>query len=1511
MASIKFDITGNANGFVNATRQAEAASGAMTRNIEREGNSLDSMFKTLAGSAAAFFSISQANALVNKIRDVRSEFQQLEIAFGTMLQSEEKGSALIMQLTDTAARTPFDLLGIANSAKQLLAYGVAADEVNDTIVRLGNVAAGLSIPLNDLAYLYGTTMTQGRLFTQDLRQFQGRGIPIADELAKQFGVAKEAVGQLVTEGRVGFPEVKKAIEAMTNEGGKFFQLMEKQSASLGGMKSNLEDQFDMMFNEIGQKMQGTIASGIQFSSTLIEHYEEIGKALAHIVAGYGLYKAAVVAISAVSKAQYAAEMSQLSSLLPVKQASLNADIESAVAAGHITKEKAAEIVAIRAEAAAHVQNLKAIAEEAGAKAVAALTAKSANAEEIAALQIKAIALRESGKSRQADALQMQIQSLQIKQKTLSEAAETAVTEANTARQRANTAATELDTISTKKNTLATNLLTAAKAKLAAVSTALKAALTNPYVLAGAAVVGLVAAVWSLNKALDYEEQAHKNVAKALEEQNTRLEEQKAKAEELMHTISDEASTEMQRVQALEELRKLYPNLFKDMSDQEIKTLSQVEATKKLAEETERLREEELKRMIQQKKESLTETKAVDVYGMYGIKTGTMEVGPTKQYIETTKNEIKELEGELAELRRLREQAEFNAKPKQLQIVSLQEQIDKLKAENAELDAQIASAVAKKWTINELGNLDYDWGAGNSADALIAQREANKASLAQFQEKLENIKKATTVKPTEDPSKNKEHKAITLIKQQEADLKAQRKLSDLQHQARMAQIKTEKDDRERERLMREEENERELEDIKRQKEDYINALVRAQVEALVAKKTKNINVAAIRKEIESGADIKLFDDIYNDTVTTQTNDSEKNKKDKENSDRREYLREYGTFEEKKLAITEEYAEKINKAENDWEKKRLERERDKALSDIENSYNVAYQNIFKDPQKMTDAAIGDAILLARSKIAEINKKASLSNEDMSNIKELQEAIDKLEGARESKPFSNLGSGLEGVIDKLREINSLQKKIDNAKERGDNRAIEEYEKELEAIKENLKSNIAGLVMSGTASALNTIADSLRKISEITGELHLDKIASQLEGFGSTINTVMQGLASGGPLGALGAIIGKGIKDMIAQFQMFFEYAAINTKALENYASAIEGLELKLDLEKFDTIFGENKWSKIAEISDTLRRNLDAIDGMRFTAIDRWKSVTGEEVRKVFGANADETYGLSEYWVQAKGARSKKNSGTLAQLFGADLFDENGNIRVDKIDKAKAALESLQDMKLVDDGAIKALEKGIEYAENVKEAGDALKQAASDYLGSLSQEIGDALVNSILKGEDALESFGDTAAEIIIQMGKDLAATWALENYLKTFEADMISAFDSGDANAVSKVISDIVNDLPLVLSAGTEMVQGFFDAAKQQGIDVYEYANESNRSSVSKGIAQASQDSIDEVNGKITNIQSHTFSINQQMASVVNLTTQILARVTSIDGNTARLREIEDSLKFMKEDISTIATRGITMR
>lgn len=305
MAGLHFDITGDNSNFLRKLREVETGVTNTSKEIEKNGLGIEDMFNKMTKAAAAFGAGFTAKELIQNIIQVRGEFQQLEVAFTTMLGSSEKANVLMAQLTETAAKTPFDLQGVANGARQLLAYGTSAEDVNETLIRLGNIAAGLSQPLGDLVYLYGTTMTQGRLYTQDLNQFTGRGIPMIKELAKEFGVAESEIRGMVEAGMIGFPEVQKVIQNLTNEGGMFFNLMQEQSKTITGQISNIGDSFSMMLNEIGKANEGIINDALSSVSYLIENYEKVGKILIELVGTYGAYRTALMAITALHNLQAA------------------------------------------------------------------------------------------------------------------------------------------------------------------------------------------------------------------------------------------------------------------------------------------------------------------------------------------------------------------------------------------------------------------------------------------------------------------------------------------------------------------------------------------------------------------------------------------------------------------------------------------------------------------------------------------------------------------------------------------------------------------------------------------------------------------------------------------------------------------------------------------------------------------------------------------------------------------------------------------------------------------------------------------------------------------------------------------------------------------------------------------------------------------------------------------------------------------------------------------------------
>ncbi|WP_333675980.1 tape measure protein [Barnesiella intestinihominis] len=314
MAGLHFDITGDNSNFLRKLREVETGVTNTSKEIEKNGLGIEDMFNKMTKAAAAFGAGFTAKELIQNIIQARGEIQQLEVAFTTMLGSSEKANVLMAQLIETAVKTPFELRDVADGARQLLAYGFAAEDVNQTLIRLGDIAAGLSIPLGDLIYVYGTTMTQGRLYTRDLIQFTTRGIPMIDELAKQLGVGKSEIQGLIEAGQVGFPEVQKVIESLTNEGGKFGGLMEAQSKTITGQISNIKDSFFIMLNDIGKANEGIINDALSSVSYLIENYEKVGKILIELVGTYGAYRTALITISAIENLRYQATLAHMAGL---------------------------------------------------------------------------------------------------------------------------------------------------------------------------------------------------------------------------------------------------------------------------------------------------------------------------------------------------------------------------------------------------------------------------------------------------------------------------------------------------------------------------------------------------------------------------------------------------------------------------------------------------------------------------------------------------------------------------------------------------------------------------------------------------------------------------------------------------------------------------------------------------------------------------------------------------------------------------------------------------------------------------------------------------------------------------------------------------------------------------------------------------------------------------------------------------------------------------------------------
>lgn len=889
MAGIHFDITGDNSNFLRRLREVENGVKNTSKQIEQSGLGIEELFNRMTRAAAAFGAGFTAKELISNIAQVRGEFQQLEVAFKTMLGSEDKANALMQQLVKTAAITPFDLQGVANGAKQLLAYGENVENVNDDLIRLGNIAAGLSQPLGDIVYLYGTTMTQGRLYTADLNQFTGRGIPMIRELAKVFGVAENEVKGLVEAGKVGFPEVQKVIQNLTNEGGMFYNLMQEQSKTITGQISNIEDAVSTMFNEIGKANEGIINEALSGVSYLVENYEKVGKVLVGLVATYGVYKVAVMTVTALQALQ--------------------------------------------------------------ASGIAALTIA----------------------------------------------------------ERAHYGWLVLQT-------------TAQKALNAVM-------LTNPYVLLATAVVGLGAAMWTFHDSTTESEKALDRFNKKQEEAQKLEQEHKQKIDSLVQSSRDIALSDLQRGQSLAELRKEYPKIFEQYDIESIKLADILKLKQQIAaEDTKRAGEKQEKELSDIEAEiKYYENLLKSLSGQQGIDGYVKKLkdlradrdvllqekgkGISEQFISGLNNiDISKFDRYIAELeKRIKGKGENGKIKLRLPIDVKGSLSDEAIYDVKDIQTLIDTAKSKKQSrIDEeknkttyqedLANAKVEWEkAKKGYEALIKDQTATSKQVKEAKDKMEASEK--TYKELGGVTGSALTRQENLAKKQkENQEKLDGQLLSLHRQNQQDEINLMREGTEKKLKQIDLDYQKQIDAIRKQEEEWS----KAGNGKLTDKQVREISEAYANAESMRDKDI-----------TNVTKEQLKAEQQALN----DYLKEYGTFQQQKLAIAQEYSEKIRKAQeesgaNSAQVKLLEKQRDVAIQNKETEAikaNIDWVTVFGEFGSMFSDMVKPALDEAKKYI----QTDKFKNSDQASQKSLIDAISQMEkslGGTSGVNFKKLGEDVK---------------------------------------------------------------------------------------------------------------------------------------------------------------------------------------------------------------------------------------------------------------------------------------------------------------------------------------------------------------------------------------------------------------------------------------------------------------------------------------------------------------------
>ena len=274
-----------------------------------------SSFAGLGGLLARVGAAAAIGMAAKSIVTLGANMEQTRVAFATFLGDADKANVLIAQLNEFANITPFNNDEIIKSGRLLLAAGIPAEQITDKLKQIGDVAAGANVPITELAAIFQKATNKGKLQAEELNQFAERGIPILDELSKMFGKSKEEVLKLGSQGKITSAVMNTAFSNMTSDGGIFFNLMEKQSATLGGRFSTLIGKLQTVGIAIGEALIPVLGVLTDFAISIVEGGDALGDLL--IVVG-----TAAIALVALNAAAIAASIS--TKLLAIQQWFLNA-----------------------------------------------------------------------------------------------------------------------------------------------------------------------------------------------------------------------------------------------------------------------------------------------------------------------------------------------------------------------------------------------------------------------------------------------------------------------------------------------------------------------------------------------------------------------------------------------------------------------------------------------------------------------------------------------------------------------------------------------------------------------------------------------------------------------------------------------------------------------------------------------------------------------------------------------------------------------------------------------------------------------------------------------------------------------------------------------------------------------------------------------------------------------------------------------------------------------------------
>lgn len=871
----------------------------------------------------------------------RGEFQDIETSLEVLLGNEERAAELMGKVKEFAKVSPLDLKSTAAATQMMLGFNIEAEKVPRFLSAIGDISMGDAGKFNSLTLAFSQMSATGKLMGQDLNQMINAGFNPLQIMAEKSGKSISTLKDEMSKGAISAEMVQQAFIDATDAGGKFYQMSEKSSQKINGQLSMLQDAVDAMFNDMGQASEGFVIDAISGATSLVENYEKVMSIMAGLIATYGTYKAVVMTqdiwSNAITNFGYDSEIENLEALLHARKESAKSDLEQAVADGAVTEAKAEKIKALREEARAQLEllatkeaTLRAEISEGTREQMSAMEREQEIQGEIEALQEKAEVLFDLGDSVEFEAVQEEIATLQTDLHTASQERETAVSRVQTAQTQLNAVATEREALANAGATASTNILAAAKTKLIKVIESLYARVAaNPWGFALAAVTALSYGIYKLityeseydkiiedrNTSINRMTEAFAKEKIELDEINERLGKAKKGSDEWT-AAKDEAVSKYGQyfnkldaeIEKVGDLSSAYTTLTKNIQ----KSLAAKEIEK--FESSHEIDLSKLQTRLREKAEKSGLSKEQVQEYMLAYNTALLE-GDTSKLTKAQAKLISSGEGtfglgrafngKILDRRNLNRQKEAIAANWGMKLEDLTnpQKTDSTPAKSyaeARKEAEKAYKDAKKHV--------EDLKAGLIKDATDKDYEAAAAALKSAKEQAEKLGIDTTGKSSKAAEKTVNNQEKLNRETEALERKNQSAITALMAEGKEKRLKTiqqEYDDR--------------MAEIKRQREDWVKENKESSVKGLDASglTEKQYNALALAEVIANDQREKSTKELYDAEVESM----------------RDFLSEYGTFQQQKLAITESYAKKIRDAQTEGEKLTLGKQRDAALQQVE--------------------------------------------------------------------------------------------------------------------------------------------------------------------------------------------------------------------------------------------------------------------------------------------------------------------------------------------------------------------------------------------------------------------------------------------------------------------------------------------------------------------------------------------------------------------------------------------------